>query len=410
MAAGMDRTEDALTQEMLAERAGVRPDEIDRMVQLGILVRREDGGPFADADVHKVSLAKACEEAGLPLDGIGRAVDAGRLSFGFLEGASYRRWATRSGPTYGEAARNAGMTLPTMISLLESMGFAPGDEDERMRSDELEVLPLVQFSLSSGLMDEALISRVGRIYADSLRRITLAETEVYHERMELPMLAAGLTQSEIMRVASQVSEGFPPLMDRAIMAAYRRQQQLAWLSDMVEHVEAALDEAGVPLRQGRTPAMGFLDLAGYTRLTEEQGDRAAAELASSLDVVVHRTARDEGGLPVKWLGDGVMMYFRDPAGAVEASLRLVEEIPRAGLPPAHVGVAAGPVVAQAGDYFGRTVNMASRISARAGAGQVLVNEAVVESGTPSDVAFKELGDVELKGIPRPVRIFEAHRA
>src|SRR6185436_17902950 len=173
MAAGMDRTEDALTQEMLAERAGVRPDEIDRMVQLGILVRREDGGPFADADVHKVSLAKACEEAGLPLDGIGRAVDAGRLSFGFLEGASYRRWATRSGPTYGEAARNAGMALPTMISLLESMGFAPGDEDERMRSDELEVLPLVQFSLSSGLMDEALISRVGRIYADSLRRITL---------------------------------------------------------------------------------------------------------------------------------------------------------------------------------------------------------------------------------------------
>jgi adenylate cyclase len=406
----MDESVDVLTGEELAERAGARPDEIDRMVQLGILVRREDGGPFTAADVHKVSLAKACEDAGLSLDGIGRAVDAGRLSFGFLEGASYRRWATRSGPTYGEAARSAGIPLSTVTSLLESMGFAPGGDDERMHGDEVEVLPLLQFALSSGFMDEALLSRVARIYADAFRRITAAETDVYHTRMELPMLAAGVSQSEIMRVASQVSEGFPPLMDRAIMAAYRRQQQLAWLADMVEHVEAALDEAGVPVRAGRSPAMCFLDLAGYTRLTEERGDRAAAELASSLDVVVHQTARTEGGLPVKWLGDGVMMYFRDPAGAVEASLRLVEQIPEAGLPPAHVGVAAGPVVAQAGDYFGRTVNMASRISARAAAGQVLVNEAVVESGAPSNVAFKELGDVDLKGIPRPVRVFEALRA
>ena len=113
---------------------------------------------------------------------------------------------------------------------------------------------------------------------------------------------------------------------------------------------------------------------------------------------------------MKWLGDGVMLHFREPGGAVEASLRLVREIPESGLPPAHVGVAAGPVIAQAGDYFGRTVNQASRISARAGAGQVLVNEAVVASAAPDRVEFKELGAVELKGIPRPVRVFEAIRA
>jgi adenylate cyclase len=110
---------------------------------------------------------------------------------------------------------------------------------------------------------------------------------------------------------------------------------------------------------------------------------------------------------VKWLGDGVMMHFREPSGAVDASLRLVREIPDAGLPPAHVGVAAGPVIAQAGDYFGRTVNQASRISARAGAGQVLVNEAVVAAATSDHVAFKELGAAELKGIPAPVLIYEA---
>jgi adenylate cyclase len=406
----MEAVTDALSTEVLAERAGVRPEEVERLADLGILVRRDGPEPFAEADLAKVSLAKACESAGVPLEGIGRAIDAGRLSFGFLEGASYRRWATRSGPTYADAAKGIGVPLETVRSLLESLGFAPADSDEHMREDEVEVLPLVQFALSSGAIDEAELARVSRIYADALRRMTVAEAEVYHARLEMPMLAAGLTQGEIMQVASQMGQGFPALMDRTLMAAYRRQQQLAWLADMVEHVEAAMDEAGVSARPARTPAMCFLDLAGYTRLTEERGDRAAAELATSLDVVVHRTSREHGGLPVKWLGDGVMMHFREPAGAVEAALRLVREIPDAGLPPAHVGVAAGPVIAQAGDYFGRTVNQASRISARAGPGQVLVNEAVVAAAVPDHIAFKELGAVELKGIPRPVLIFEALRA
>jgi hypothetical protein len=98
----------ALSREALAARAGVKPVEIDRMVDLGILVRRDGPEPFTDADVAKVSLATACEAAGVPLEGIGRAIDAGRLSFAFLEGASYRRWARRSGPTYRESAAAAG--------------------------------------------------------------------------------------------------------------------------------------------------------------------------------------------------------------------------------------------------------------------------------------------------------------
>jgi adenylate cyclase len=112
-------------------------------------------------------------------------------------------------------------------------------------------------------------------------------------------------------------------------------------------------------------------------------------------------------VPVKWLGDGVMVHFRDPAGAVLAALHLVEQFPDAGLPPAHVGVAAGPVVVQGGDYFGRTVNLAARIAARAGAGQVLVSERVTEAAPPPGVTFVELGELPLKGIPRPVRVLEA---
>jgi class 3 adenylate cyclase len=156
--------------------------------------------------------------------------------------------------------------------------------------------------------------------------------------------------------------------------------------------------------------MCFLDLVGYTRLTEERGDRAAAELAGTLAELVGDTAREHGGLPVKWLGDGVMVYFREPAAAVRAALQMVERLPAAGLPPAHVGVAAGPVVAQGGDYFGRTVNLAARIAAHAGPGQVLVSERVAEAGPPAGVALTKAGEVRLKGFARPVGLLEASRS
>jgi adenylate cyclase len=155
--------------------------------------------------------------------------------------------------------------------------------------------------------------------------------------------------------------------------------------------------------------MCFLDLVGYTRLTEERGDQAAAALAEELATLVNRSAREHGGVPVKWLGDGVMSWFREPAGAVLAALGMVEQLPAAGLPPAHVGVAAGPVVVQGGDYFGRTVNLAARIAAHAGAGQVLVGEQVAATVPPQGVTFVELGQVQLQGISRPVRVLEARR-
>jgi adenylate cyclase len=104
-----------------------------------------------------------------------------------------------------------------------------------------------------------------------------------------------------------------------------------------------------------------------------------------------------------------MVHFRDPVGAVLAALEIVDQLPAAGLPPAHVGVAAGPVVVQGGDYYGRTVNLAARIADRAGAGQVLVAEQVVATPPPRGVTFVELGQVQLKGISRPVRVLEACR-
>jgi class 3 adenylate cyclase len=224
-------------------------------------------------------------------------------------------------------------------------------------------------------------------------------------------LASGADQQTARERASQVSADLnaAALIDRALLAAYRRQQELSWVEQLVEDIEAALEETGGPGRPERVPAICFLDLVGYTRLTEERGDQVAAELAEALAILVDRSSREQGGIPVKWLGDGMMVHFHDPAGAVLAALRMVEQLPEAGLPPAHVGVAAGPVVVQGGDYFGRTVNLAARIAASAGPGQVLVSASVAESAPPQGVRFVEQGELPLKGFAHPVRLLEACR-
>ncbi|MGH3117855.1 MAG: adenylate/guanylate cyclase domain-containing protein, partial [Gaiellales bacterium] len=149
---------------------------------------------------------------------------------------------------------------------------------------------------------------------------------------------------------------------------------------------------------------------GYTALAEERGDKAAAELASDLAGVVQDAARAHGGRPVKWLGDGVMFHFSDPAGAIRSGLDLVEQTEEAMSVPARIGINAGAVIVQEGDYFGRTVNVAARIADYARPHEVLVSEEARLSAGDSGVEFELVGDVPLKGVSRPVRLHRATRA
>jgi adenylate cyclase len=398
----------ALSASELADLAGVTAADVERAAGLGLLAAR-DGGRFRETDVRKVRLAVACERAGLPMDAIAAAVRAGRLSFAFLEGTAYRRWALRSARTYRQVSQQTGVPLEMLGGVLEAMGFARMEPDERIREDELEVVPLLQLARSTGILDRAWLTRVGRAYAEGLRLAATVENEAYRARFTGPVLESGADHRTAMEWASDMAAEFLPLVDRTLAAVFRRQQELVWTEDMVEDIERELERTGELRRPARVPAMSFVDLVGYTRLTEERGDAAAAELAGALGVLVERASREHGGVPVKWLGDGVMVHFREPAGAVLSALDMVRQLPAAGLPPAHVGIAAGPVVAQGGDYFGRTVNLAARIAAQAGAGQVLVSGSVTESPTPQGVAFAEVGEVRLQGFVRPVRLLEARR-
>jgi adenylate cyclase len=181
-----------------------------------------------------------------------------------------------------------------------------------------------------------------------------------------------------------------------------------WTDDGVQHMESAIEAMGLYKRTARPTAFAFLDLTGYTRLTEERGDEAAAELAANLTELVSGEVGRRDGRAVKWLGDGVMFSFRDPASAVLATIEVGRRTADVGLPPAHAGVAVGPVIFQDGDYYGRTVNLASRLAALARPSQTLV-EGVVERlvGQSKDIDFRDLGDVPIKGMIAPVQVFEA---
>ena len=112
---------------------------------------------------------------------------------------------------------------------------------------------------------------------------------------------------------------------------------------------------------------------------------------------------------MKWLGDGVMLHFPNPGPASWRRWRWSTGVADAGLPPAHVGLHAGPVIFQEGDYYGQTVNLASRIADYAQAGEVMVSQAVVDAADGSPVTFREVGPVELKGVIEPMELYAAAR-
>ena len=205
--------------------------------------------------------------------------------------------------------------------------------------------------------------------------------------------------------------GVIELVNQLLPWLQRRLREHAILEYTVATTEAYMDERGIaPRREAQLPAIAFLDLSGFTALTEEAGDEAAAELATRLATIVQEAARAHGGRPVKWLGDGVMLHFADPGGAVLGSLDLIERTEAVVSVPARVGINAGAVVVQEGDYFGRTVNIAARVADYARPREVLVSEDAKRRAKLAGVQLELIGDVGLKGVSTPVTLYRARRS
>ena len=388
----------------LAELVPCAQEDVRRLERLGILEARDEDGLFRSSDVHVVRLMAAFEEAGISLEAVARGMAAGELSFP-LE--LFLPEAVGMPASYEELASSLRRSPDLLRRLGGELGLPP-PADDRLRAEDAQILSLILTRLD--LADEGELSRFARLYGGAIQRLVGSGLQFFDRAVRQRVATFDLSNEEKDRLVYEKAGGFAELVSTLVPWLQRRHREHAVLEYLVAVTEGFMEERGIiPHQPRQPPAIAFLDLTDYTKLAEERGDHAAADLAAGLASAVHHVARKRGGRAVKWLGDGVMFHFTDPAGAVLSGLELVEEAERATSVPARIGINAGAVVVQEGDYFGRTVNVAARIADFAGPHEVLVSDEAKRSAGVSDVRFELIGDVSLRGVTRPVRLHKARR-
>jgi len=391
----------------LASRAGVEREFVDRLIELGVLVPDSDDR-LTDGDVRRAVIVNGLEQSGLPTTEVGALIREHMIALDFVDEPAFEVFDILESMTYQDLSGQTGVPVELLLVIRDAMGSAHPQPEDRVRATELAVAPMVQSLYGISGRAEP-VERVLRVMGDSLRRIAETEAEFWRTEIQEPLFGTSTPSEEITATIRRHAEAMAATTPDATLAIYHGQQANAWLKNMLEGFEASLAHAGLSSTVTVPPAICFLDLTGYTRLTEERGDAAAADLAGALGRLVQQTSTAFGGKPVKWLGDGVMFWFREPGRGVAAALDMVSGARSAGLPPAHVGLHAGPVLFQEGDYFGRTVNLAARIADYARQGEVLVSQDVVDASSVPGLSFDEIGFVDLKGVSEPVRLSVARR-
>jgi adenylate cyclase len=350
-------------------------------------------------------MARSLEDAGIELDAVAAALERGEISLDFLDATAYERFAALAPETFRQVSDRTGIPLELLTVVREAVGMGEPSPDDQLRDDEMAIVPFIEMQMAAGFRPAA-IERLLRVDGEATRRIAETEAAWWISEVIEPAFAAGKGWAGV--ADPELSDRISPLAEQAVVAMYHVQQARAWTANIIDGFEDLLAKAGIHSRLERLPAICFLDITGYTRLTQERGDDAAAELASTLARLVQRCSVQRGGKPIKWLGDGVMFYFDDPGPGVRAALEMVDVLSDAGLPPAHVGLHSGPVLFQGGDYFGQTVNLSARIADFARAGEVLVSQEVADASTEEGVTFGDIGPVELKGVSGTVHLFRAN--
>jgi len=395
-----------MTAAELAERSACSVERIEQLVDLGILVPRDERGPFSPQDVHRVRLMGAFEDAGIGLDLISKGIAKGKLSYENL--GLYLPEPEAHTETAEELAAEFDRSPELIMRLLREFGLAPPDPGGRMRADE--VLILRELLDVWAPADDDVLARLARAYGQNIRKVVASDLELAGATI-FTRLREELSEEEMPEAAGTAGMRLVGLGGRLMVWLRGRHLEHEVIAVTVQHTEDYLRGLGITLgRAPRPPAIAFLDLTGYTALTEERGDEAGADLADRMAMLVHEAAQPHGGNPVKWLGDGVMFYFDDPSAAVLTGLDLVEQTPAAVDVRARVGINAGNVVFREGDYFGRTVNVASRIADYARPGEVLVSGEVRERFGGDGVRFAEIGPVALKGLREELTLYAASRS
>jgi len=397
-----------LSWDQLAERTNATQERLERLVELGILTPDDTHQPFRSGDIHRVRAVAALERSGVAPEQIATAMAAGELSFGYLD------YVLQPPPvvnrTYSQVAEELGISFGVVERVFLAFGLPQPLPHEQAREDDAEILCGLKALLEA--IDEADVLGLARLSGDALRGLAEHQLHLFHTRVEERVRDAGVPEALVLDVAlKEVGVRTSPLGELLATWLYRRHSETFTVEHRVLHGEDDLERAGIHRRAAADPpAIAFVDISGYTRLTEELGDVASAAMPMRLATLVQDAVSRYGGRTLKWIGDGVELYFRRPGDAVRCALELRDRISEADVPSTHVGINAGPVVYENGDFYGRTVNIAARIAAHAERGQILVSEDVVSHAAIDDVRFRRVGPVAFKNVPRDVVVYEAEKA
>jgi adenylate cyclase len=334
---------------------------------------------------------------GVPIEELRRAAAEDRLALLPVERllSSPEKWSAR------DVAEQGNMDLDFFLASRRALGLPVPDPDQKAFSDEdVEAARLGQRYRAAGFPDDEAIE-VTRVLGQGMARYADATRTMAAQAF----LEPGVDEHDLARRYEAVAAGLLPLTGPWLEHVFKLHLRQALREDAITREQL---ETG-RIADARPTAVAFADLVGFTTLGEtvqiEELTGVAGRLTSlTADVV------DAPVHVVKQIGDAVMLVSPDVDAMLESVLGLVEEAARDdSFPPLRAGVAYGPAVNRWGDWYGSTVNVASRLTARARPASVLVTEAVRDGAQEGRLLFSSAGPKKLKGLSAPLRTYRVRR-
>jgi adenylate cyclase len=386
-----------------ARRSGVPASTLKRWAAEKIVpVRRGRWTATAAAQARVVARMR---ERGYTLEDLREAGREGRLAFGFAEELFSE--PAGSGASLASVAAETGLEPELIERILIILG-TPKGRQRNLSPEDVAALRHCTRVLAAGFPLVAFLQLV-RVYVQSMRRIADAEVRLFHLYVHEPLIRDAVPELEMAEEMGDLAGDILPLAAPLTEYLHNRYLRFFLEQDVVGHMESGLDSNTAEIELGQvTITLCFIDLTGFTRYTEEEGDMEALDVVENFVETVESTLPREATI-VKTIGDEVMVVSPDAASLTGWAVEFLRRFPQR--PQPRVGIHCGEAVYRDGDYFGSQVNLAHRVVNRALAGEVLVTDRVATAIAGRDrLSLEPIGQVSLKGFPAPTELFVVRAA
>jgi len=300
-----------------------------------------------------------------------------------------------------EVAELSGISLDFLVRARRAMGLPIPEPEEAVYSEaDLQQTRMIHVGRAAGISDEDLL--------ELMRVLGRGLSQAAESLRALPLklvLKPGMSEAELAQQYGEAAAKLYPLVDPLVSNLLALHLRHATQSEAI----STLERNGGQLPGSREIAVCFADLVGFTRLGEEVPPDELGRLALRLETLAGDAVEPPVRL-VKTIGDAAMLASSEPEALLSSSLRLVDAADAEGedFPQLRAGAALGPAVPRAGDWFGRPVNLASRITAVARPGSLLAERELREAVRDS-YRWSFAGERRLRGIREPVALYRARR-